>query len=89
MQEWICDVGLEYEIERRGVRVAGCSSGIVLVCEECGERTVLVGPLSAWRSEVTVFECGCGEAVTLADGLDQETTDLANVVDAQKIDPRR
>ena len=71
-----------------GVRVAGCSRSIVLVCEECGERTVLVGALSAWLSEGTAFECGCGEAVTLTDGLDQETTELANVVDAQKIEPR-
>jgi hypothetical protein len=78
-----------YEKERRGVRVAGCSRNIVLVCEECGERTVLVGALSAWRTVGTAFECGCGEAVTLADGLDQETTELANFVDAQKIDPRR
>jgi hypothetical protein len=52
---------------------------VVLVCEECGERVVLLGPLSAWRSERAVFECGCGEDLTLADRLDEETTELATV----------
>ena len=61
--------------------------GVVLVCEECGERLVLVGPLSAWRSEEAVFECGCGEGLTLADRLEEETTELATVPSARK--PRR
>jgi hypothetical protein len=42
---------------------------IILVCEACGERTVLGGPLSVWRSESTTFGCECGEQLTLADRL--------------------
>jgi hypothetical protein len=60
---------------------------VVLVCEECGERVVLAGQLSAWRSEHATFECGCGEGLTLADRLDEKTTELATVPDARK--PRR
>jgi hypothetical protein len=58
--------------------------GVVLVCEECGERAVLAGPPSAWRSEEAVFECGCGEGLTLADRLEEETTELATVPSARK-----
>jgi hypothetical protein len=43
---------------------------IILACEACGERTVLGGPLSVWRSESTTFRCECGERLTLADRLD-------------------
>jgi len=64
--------------------VAGYSRSAVLVCEECGERVVLVGTLSAWRSEDAVFECGCGEGLTLADRLDEETTELATVPHARR-----
>jgi hypothetical protein len=42
---------------------------IILECEACGERTVLGGPLSVWRSESTTFGCMCGEQLTLADRL--------------------
>ena len=53
---------------------------IVLVCEECGERTVLAGPESVWRSESTFFECGCGRYLTLAALLSEEdTTPLASL----------
>jgi hypothetical protein len=61
--------------------------GVVLVCEECGERVVLAGPLSAWRSEDAVFECGCGEGLTLTDRLEEKTTELETVPSARK--PRR
>ena len=61
--------------------------GVVLVCEECGERVVLAGPLSAWRSEEAVFECGCGEGLTLADRLEEETTELETIPSVRK--PRR
>jgi hypothetical protein len=61
----------------------------VLVCEECGERVVLVGPLSDWRLERAVFECGCGEGLTFADSLDKKTTELATFPDARKRDPQR
>ena len=49
----------------------GSSRRVILVCEECGERTVLGGPLSVWYSKSTCFGCGCGRELTLADRLDQ------------------
>ena len=48
------------------------SRGSILVCEECGERTVLDGPLSAWRSDGAPFGCECSAPLNLADGLVQE-----------------
>ncbi len=42
-----------------------CSKQIVLICENCGERLVLAGPKEVWRSESTLFECECGEQLTL------------------------
>jgi hypothetical protein len=73
-------------VEKRaeGVRVGNGLRSVVLVCEECGERVVLSGPLSAWRSERGVFECGCGEDLTLADRRDEETTELATAQEARK-----
>jgi hypothetical protein len=52
---------------------------IVLVCEECGERTVLAGPESVWRSESTFFKCGCGRDLTLAALLSEDTAPLASL----------
>ena len=43
---------------------------VVLVCEGCGSRTVLGGPLSVWRSGSTSFECECGAQLTLSHQLD-------------------
>jgi hypothetical protein len=43
---------------------------IILVCEVCGEQTVLGEPLAVWRSGRTTFGCDCGERLTLADRLD-------------------
>ena len=31
------------------------------MCEECGEKTVLDGSLSAWRSWGDSFACECGK----------------------------
>jgi hypothetical protein len=49
----------------------GSSGRVILVCERCGEQTVLGGPLSVWYSENTRFGCECGRELTLADRLDQ------------------
>jgi hypothetical protein len=46
------------------------SERVILLCEVCGERTVLGRPLAVWRSASTTFECECGERLTLADRLD-------------------
>jgi hypothetical protein len=49
---------------------------IVLVCEVCGERTVLEGPLAVWHSGSTTFSCECGRRLTLADRPEtKETTE--------------
>ena len=69
--------------------MAGRSRNVVLVCEECGEQVVLLGPLSAWRSEGDAFECECGKDLTLPDRRDEKTTDLTTVPDAQRPAPRR
>lgn len=50
----------------------GSSRRVILVCEECGERTVLGEPLSVWCSQSTHFGCECGRVLTLADRLDQQ-----------------
>jgi len=55
--------------------VPDTSRQVVLVCEECGERTVLEGPLSVWGYEGSVFGCECGELLTPADGLEAPATD--------------
>ena len=80
----MCKVCPNQLIERRGVRVSRVSRSVILVCEECGERVVLVGPLSAWRSGRAVFGCGCGEGLTLANRLDEDTTELATVPNARR-----
>jgi len=50
----------------------GSSRRVVLVCEECGERSVLGGALSVWYSQSTRFGCECGRELTLADRLDRQ-----------------
>lgn len=53
-------------------KVNGSSKRVVLVCEECGERTVLDGPLSVWRSGRTSLGCECGKQFTPAERLERE-----------------
>jgi hypothetical protein len=48
----------------------GSVRNVVLLCEGCGERTVLGGPLSVWRCGSTSFECECGAQLTLSHQLD-------------------
>lgn len=63
----------------------GSSKRVILVCEECGERTVLGGPLSVWCSESTHFGCECGRELTLADRLDQrEASVLGEITSARR-----
>ena len=64
--------------------MSGGLRSVVLVCEECGERLVLLGSLSTWRSERALFECGCGEDLTLADHLEEDTTEMATIPEARK-----
>jgi hypothetical protein len=53
--------------------VQGLSERIILICEECGDRIILIGPREVWHSEDTVFECECGERSTLASALEEES----------------
>ena len=69
--------------------MAGRSRSVVLVCEECGDRVVVLGLLSAWRSEGAAFECECGKGLTLDNRLNEKTTEPAAVPDAQKPGPHR
>ncbi|HLL40008.1 MAG TPA: hypothetical protein VK357_10130 [Rubrobacteraceae bacterium] len=62
----------------------GSKRDIILMCEVCGERTVLGGPLAVWRSESTTFECECGERLTLADRLDSGGSNKAAATAAAK-----
>jgi hypothetical protein len=58
-------------------RFVVCSEHIVLECDKCGERLILLGFESDWHSEGrTTFECECGEKLTLADRIDGETARL-------------
>lgn len=45
---------------------------IVLRCERCGEKTVLLGPEEDWRSRHPVFRCECGQKFTFAGSTDEE-----------------
>jgi DNA-directed RNA polymerase subunit RPC12/RpoP len=49
--------------------VVDCSKSIVIECR-CGEKLLLLGRESDWRSEGrTVFECGgCGKKLSLKKG---------------------
>jgi hypothetical protein len=55
--------------------VTDTSRQVILVCEECGERTVLEGHLSVWGPEGSVFGCECGELLTPASGVEAPATD--------------
>jgi hypothetical protein len=66
----------------------GSSRRVILVCEECGERMVLGGPLSVWYSESPHFGCECGREFTLADRLDQQRVSRAGASRARRGRPR-
>ena len=44
---------------------------IVLTCEECGEKLIILGPEEDWRSRRAVFVCEGGHKLTL-DGRTEE-----------------
>jgi hypothetical protein len=59
------------------VRERFSNKRVILVCEECGERTVVGGPLSVWYPQSTRFGCECGTELTLANRLDQQRLSTA------------
>ena len=51
----------------------GSSSGqIILTCEECQEKLVLLGSEEDWRSRHAIFQCECGQKLTLDGHTDEE-----------------
>jgi hypothetical protein len=48
----------------------GSVRNVVLLCEGCGGRPVLGGPLSVWHCGSTSFECECGVQLKLSHQLD-------------------
>ena len=38
---------------------------IVLTCEECEEKLIIIGPEEDWRSRRAVFVCGEGHKLTV------------------------
>ncbi len=48
------------------------SEQIVLTCEECQEKLVLLGPEEDWRYRRAVFQCECGQKLTLDGRADKE-----------------
>lgn len=45
---------------------------IVLTCEDCGEKLILLGSEEDWRSRYAVFACGSVHRLTLDGRADEE-----------------
>lgn len=45
---------------------------IVLICDECREKLILLGCEEEWRSRRAVFQCECGRKLTLDGRADEE-----------------
>ena len=51
-------------------RLKDSGKNVVLLCEGCGERIVLGGPVWVWNRGSTSFACNCGAQLTLSQKLD-------------------
>jgi tRNA G26 N,N-dimethylase Trm1 len=51
-------------------RLEDSGKKVVLLCEGCGERIVLGGPVWVWNCGSTSFACKCGAQLTLSQKLD-------------------
>jgi hypothetical protein len=67
-----------------GVVVVDSSRQIVLICGECGDKVVLGDPESVWHSAITIFECECGQVLTLAQREDENWSRGRNLVKRQR-----
>ncbi len=38
---------------------------IVLICYKCREKLILLGSEEEWRSRHAIFQCECGQSLTL------------------------
>ena len=45
---------------------------IVLTCEECGEKLIILGPEEDWRSRCAIFVCEEGHKLTIDGRADDE-----------------
>jgi len=45
---------------------------IVLICYKCREKLILLGSEEEWRSRHAVFQCECGQSLTLDGQADKE-----------------
>ena len=45
---------------------------IVLTCVECEEKLIILGSEEDWRSRRPVFQCECGQKLTLDGRTDEE-----------------
>lgn len=45
---------------------------IILICDKCREKLALLGPEEEWRSRRAVFQCECGQRLTLDGQADEE-----------------
>ncbi len=57
---------MDYPSKQEEERSVLCSGRIVLECANCEERMVLLGREEDWLSTRTVFECECGQSLSLA-----------------------
>lgn len=64
-----------------------CSGRIVLECKKCREHLILLGLEEDWHSERDVFECECGEKLTLADRGNAEVNDLRDLLRGLRVQP--
>ncbi len=48
------------------------SEQIILMCEECGEKLIVLGPVEEWRSRRAVFVCECRHKLALDGRPDEE-----------------
>jgi hypothetical protein len=48
------------------------SEQMILMCEECGEKLIILGPKEDWRSRCIIFVCECRHKLTLDDQTDEE-----------------
>jgi hypothetical protein len=48
------------------------SEQIVLTCEECKERLVILGLEEDWCSRRAIFRCECGQKIALVGWTDEE-----------------
>ena len=50
---------------------------IVLICDQCREKLILLGSEEEWRSRRAVFQCECGQRFTI-DGRANEEVPAAS-----------